>query len=112
MVFPLMNANKKIRLSQYAPGNKDVLRDAMCGQDQKGKSSEAWHQLDAYFPFDPYQLPKSKRWVEGDYLDWRGVPGMVDIDSEGNTDDDSGEEEDEEGDSEDEEETATDEDED
>lgn len=113
MVFPLMNANKQIRLSQFSTGNKDVLRDAMCGQDQQGRS-EAWHQLDAYFPFDPYKLPKSRRWVEGDYMDWRGVPGMVDIDSEGNTDGESeDEEEDEDGDDSDddeEEETGTEED--
>ena len=33
-------------------------------------------QLDAYFPFDPYQLPRSKRWLEGDYVEWKGIPGL------------------------------------
>lgn len=116
MVFPLLNANKKIRLSQFSAGNKELLRDAMCGQDKKGSSGEAWHQLDAYFPFDPYQLPKSRRWVEGDYLDWRAVPGAAEMEGEegGGSDDDSGEEDDDEEDDseEDEGETATDEDED
>ena len=31
--------------------------------------------MEGYFPFDPYHLPLSKRWVEGDYLEWKGIPG-------------------------------------
>ncbi|KAG9991923.1 hypothetical protein KCU78_g19655, partial [Aureobasidium melanogenum] len=58
------------------------------------QSGEAHHQLDAFFPFDPYQLPKSKKWLEGDYMVWRGVPGMQDDDED---DDSSDEDEDEDG---------------
>ncbi|KAK6866037.1 RNA polymerase I-specific transcription initiation factor rrn3 [Apiospora arundinis] len=39
-------------------------------------NDETWQQLDSYFPFDPYQLPTSKHWVEGDYLPWRNIPGL------------------------------------
>jgi len=56
------------------------------------KSGEAMYQLDAYFPFDPYNLPRSKRWMEGDSLEWRPVPGMEFDDEE---DSDSEEEDDE-----------------
>lgn len=35
-------------------------------------------QLDAYFPFDPYKLKKSQRWVETVYVPWKPVKGMED----------------------------------
>jgi RNA polymerase I-specific transcription initiation factor RRN3 len=51
------------------------------------------YQLDAYFPFDPYQLPRSRRWLEGDYVEWRGIPGLdQDEDSDSGADDDGDEE--------------------
>jgi RNA polymerase I-specific transcription initiation factor RRN3 len=31
--------------------------------------------IEGYFPFDPYELPRSKHWVEDDYVAWRGIPG-------------------------------------
>ena len=72
-VYPLLETNKRIRLSQYSSSHGNgALRDA--GTSGNG---ESWHQLDAYFPFDPYQLPVSKRWIEGDYVQWQGVPGLV-----------------------------------
>ena len=53
------------------------------------------YQLDAYFPFDPYQLPRSRRWLEGDYVEWRGIPGLDDANESDSgadeSDDDSGE---------------------
>ena len=71
-IYPRLEANRRVRLSQYsserAPG---AIRDA--GNDDH---DESWHQLDAYFPFDPYQLPMSKKWVEKDYVQWKDVPGM------------------------------------
>ena len=49
-----------------------------------GRRETAWdrlkgdthHQLEAYFPFDPYHLPKSKRWVENDYNEWELPRGL------------------------------------
>lgn len=32
--------------------------------------------MEAYFPFDPYHLPKSKRWVAKDYNEWKLPSGM------------------------------------
>jgi RNA polymerase I-specific transcription initiation factor RRN3 len=85
-VYPLLETNKRIRLSQFSstPGN-GALRDT-----GNGGNSESWHQLDAYFPFDPYRLPVSRHWVDNDYVQWRGVPGL---DEEEEDEDDSGEEE-------------------
>ncbi|RDL34759.1 RNA polymerase I-specific transcription initiation factor-like protein rrn3 [Venustampulla echinocandica] len=71
-VYPLLETNKRIRLSQFSTaGGAGALRDT-----GDGGNKESWHQLDAYFPFDPYQLPMSKRWVEDDYVQWKGVPGL------------------------------------
>ncbi len=33
-------------------------------------------QLEPAFPFDPYNLPTSRRWLEGEYLDWKAIPGL------------------------------------
>ncbi|PHH81539.1 hypothetical protein CDD83_3554 [Cordyceps sp. RAO-2017] len=107
-VYPLVESNKRIRLSQflsstYATGG--ALRDA--GYEAQ---SESFHQLDPYFPFDPYQLPVSKRWLEGDYVHWESVPGLnagEDDDSD-DTGEAGGDDEDEEDQDKLEEETATD----
>jgi RNA polymerase I-specific transcription initiation factor RRN3 len=48
---------------------------------------ESFHQLDPYFPFDPYQLPVSKRWIENDYLEWQSVQGLNALEDEDDSDD-------------------------
>lgn len=73
-VYPLVESNKRVRLTQflsatYATGG--ALRDA----GYEGQE-ESFHQLDPYFPFDPYQLPISKRWLADDYVHWKSVPGL------------------------------------
>jgi RNA polymerase I-specific transcription initiation factor RRN3 len=103
-VAPLIETNKRIRLSQFSASLANgALRDA-----GNGGNDESWHQLDAYFPFDPYQLPLSKKWIEDDYVQWKGIPGLNQED-----DDDEADSEDEDGDDEEleiDEETATDDD--
>jgi RNA polymerase I-specific transcription initiation factor RRN3 len=86
-IFPLIEENKRIRLSQFVSdtyGNGGALRDTSAGVQ-----SEEAHQLYPYFPFDPYQLPVSQRWLKGDYVQYQSVPGLnVDLED----DDSSGEE--------------------
>lgn len=65
-VFSLLETNKLIRLSQYSSGSGAG----------NGHNNESWHRLESYFPFDPYQLPVSKRWLEDDYVHWEGIPGL------------------------------------
>ena len=83
-VYPLIETNKRLRLTQfmtsYATGG--ALRDA--GYEA---GDESLHVMDPYFPFDPYQLPVSKRWLEGDYVQWRGVPGLNADESDDDSDD-------------------------
>ncbi|KAF4951068.1 hypothetical protein FSARC_13014 [Fusarium sarcochroum] len=73
-VYPLVESNKRVRLTQYLSATYSTggaLRDA--GYEMQ---DESFHQLDPYFPFDPYQLPVSKRWLENDYVHWKAVQGL------------------------------------
>ncbi|KAH7023266.1 RNA polymerase I-specific transcription initiation factor RRN3 [Ilyonectria destructans] len=73
-VYPLVEGNKRIRLTQFLSSTYSTggaLRDA--GYESQ---DESFHQLDPYFPFDPYQLPVSKRWLENDYVNWKAVQGL------------------------------------
>ncbi|TDZ27218.1 RNA polymerase I-specific transcription initiation factor rrn3 [Colletotrichum spinosum] len=73
-IFPRVEENKRIRLSQFVSdtyGTGGALRDT-----GSGARDEESYQLDPYFPFDPYQLPVSKRWLQGDYVSYQAVPGL------------------------------------
>ncbi|KAK7755202.1 DNA independent RNA polymerase I transcription factor [Diatrype stigma] len=88
-VYPLLESNKRVRLSQYSAGaysSGGALRDLSFDMND-----ESWQQLDSYFPFDPYQLPISKRWVEEDYLPWRSIPGLSTEDDDESDEDGLGE---------------------
>ncbi|KOS19658.1 RNA polymerase I-specific transcription initiation factor rrn3 [Escovopsis weberi] len=87
--YPLIENNKRVRLTQFLSSTYSTggaLRDS--GFDAQ---EESFHQLDPYFPFDPYQLPISKRWLADDYVHWKSVPGL-------NADDDSDDSEEDEDD--------------
>ncbi|KAK4698116.1 RNA polymerase I-specific transcription initiation factor RRN3, partial [Lecanoromycetidae sp. Uapishka_2] len=100
-VYHLLETNKRVRLLQFV-GNKygGVTRETALS----ARRDEDYQHLDEYFPFDPYHLPKSKHWIEGDYREWAGIPGLDD-----EQDSESGSEEDDAVDSEVEEGTETDE---
>lgn len=73
-IFPLIETNKRVRLA-WATGSYlegIAVRETALTQ----KKGEERFLLDAYFPFDPYLLPRSKRWVEKEYVEWKPVPGM------------------------------------
>jgi len=92
-VITIIERNKRIRLGQSAPryrlGAIDLGRRETAWDRKKG---DVHHQLEAYFPFDPYHLPKSKRWLEGEYNEWELPRGMEHDDQDGdvseNDDDD------------------------
>ncbi|EME79077.1 uncharacterized protein MYCFIDRAFT_87461 [Pseudocercospora fijiensis CIRAD86] len=94
-VFSLLERNKRIRLSQVPSyfklgGTIDIGRRETAFDRKIG---EAHHQLEAYFPFDPYHLPLSKKWIEGEFNAWQLPRGMKQEDDEEEDDDESGEEE-------------------
>ena len=77
-VFPLLETNKRLRLGATVPYYSGV-QGLDIGRRESAwdrKTGEMHHQLEAYFPFDPYNLPRSKRWVAGDYNEWKLPPGM------------------------------------
>ena len=74
-VYHLLETNKRVRLlhsSGQAYGG--VNRQTALSARRDGSNQH----LDEYFPFDPYHLPKSKQWIDGDYREWAGIPGLND----------------------------------
>lgn len=79
-VLTKIEENKRLRLGQAysyygvpGAGGLDIGRRETAWDRKTG---DAHHQLEPYFPFDPYHLPKSKRWVEDDYNEWKLPRGM------------------------------------
>ncbi|KAI1948643.1 DNA independent RNA polymerase I transcription factor [Ophidiomyces ophidiicola] len=85
-VFPLLETNKRIRIFSF----NTICMDSRFGQMEREalSNNDLGPQLDTYFPFDPYNLPRSRRWLEGDYVEWRGVPGLRNEDGDGDDTDD------------------------
>jgi RNA polymerase I-specific transcription initiation factor RRN3 len=93
-VDSLIETNKRVRLSRSLAS---AYLNGIGGRETAltGKKGEEAFLMDAYFPFDPYVLPRSKRWVEHDYVQWRPVPGMpVEKDDDDEDDEDDEDEED------------------
>ena len=105
-VFHLLETNKRIQLTHYSGlwGRGDGQGQPERETALSARKDDSHQHLDEYFPFDPYHLPRSKRWIEGDYREWTRPPGLDDNQgSETSSDEDEG------GDSENEDGTATDE---
>jgi RNA polymerase I-specific transcription initiation factor RRN3 len=100
-VYPLIETNKRVRLARsLASGYLDGMGGRETALSQK--KGEDTFLLDAYFPFDPYVLPKSKRWLEQDYVQWKPIPGMPverDEDEEDDDEDDDDDDDDDDSDS-------------
>lgn len=77
-VFPLIETNKLVRLARsHMSGASGYLAGLGARETALSrKKGEDKFLLDAYFPFDPYLLPRSRRWLTGDYIEWKPVPGM------------------------------------
>jgi RNA polymerase I-specific transcription initiation factor RRN3 len=82
-LFPKIESNKHVRLSSMRRGPVD-LGMAQIERDLGWMGQSG--MLEGYFPFDPYRLPRSGRWIAGDYVEWRGLPGdEEDVDGDGGT---------------------------
>lgn len=91
--YPQIEKNKSVHLSQFFTGSYatgGALRDSGFEFDD-----EKWTHLEACFPFDPFQLPVAKRWLdlESSYVAWRP---MALLDREGEEEEGEEESEDEE----------------
>ncbi|CAI4217015.1 unnamed protein product [Parascedosporium putredinis] len=86
-VYPILEINKRVRLSQYIKSSYSTggrLRDI----GNESARDDHSLQLDSFFPFDPYQLPSSKLWLEGDYLPWSPIRGLNEDEDDGYDSDD------------------------
>lgn len=107
-VYSKLETNKRVRLARSIGGGGAGYMDGMAAREtalsMKHKGGDEGFLLDAYFPFDPYVLPQSRRWIVSDYVEWRPVPGMRrrEGDEEDEDEDDDDDSEEEEGDSEEE----------
>ena len=90
-VFHILETNKRIRLSRFSSFTDSNLKHSAPDRETalSTNSDDSHQHLDEYFPFDPYHLPRSKRWIEGDYREWAGVPGLKDQDTDSDDDDHS-----------------------
>ncbi|KAG8527015.1 uncharacterized protein KY384_008444 [Bacidia gigantensis] len=88
-VYHLLETNKRIK-------SRNAVAVAGCqlyGQLERDTAlsishNEGHQHLDAYFPFDPYHLPRSKKWIEGDYRSWKGLPGLEEEKDDSDSEDD------------------------
>lgn len=71
-----LESNRRLRLSQFSGprGYGGMLRETALNS----RKDEEHYQLEEYFPFDPYHLPRSKRWINSDYREWTSIPGLED----------------------------------
>jgi len=81
--YPILEANK--RSSDGDPSQRTPPHQTFA-------PPQANAELNTFFPFDPYRLPKSSRYIDGVYREWSAVAINDDDDDE---DEDGDEDEDE-----------------
>jgi RNA polymerase I-specific transcription initiation factor RRN3 len=91
--YPQIEKNKSVHLSQFFTGSYatgGALRDTGFEFDD-----EKWTHLEACFPFDPFQLPVAKRWLDlkNSYVAWQPM-AVLGLDGEDEEDDEGLDEED------------------
>ncbi|KAL9620582.1 MAG: hypothetical protein Q9160_004943 [Pyrenula sp. 1 TL-2023] len=104
-LWGLIETNKRLRLMT----SRRSLADLSSNINQPSREMAVLGDgllLDAYFPFDPYTLPKSKHWVEADYRAWQPLEGSEQGDEESSGDESDGQNSDAESDANDEEEDS------
>nr|CDP23080.1 Putative RNA polymerase I-specific transcription initiation factor rrn3 [Podospora anserina S mat+] len=96
-IYPQIEKNKSIHLSQFYTGSYaqgGALRDTGFEFD-----NEKWTHLEACFPFDPFQLPIARRWLdlENNYVTWSPISVLRKPGAEATDEDEEEEDSDEEG---------------
>ena len=75
-IFPKIEENKHVRVitSGFSRSTMTDLNISDAGRDMSWAGDNGI--LEGYFPYDPYSLPVSRRWIESDYVEWKGIPGQ------------------------------------
>jgi RNA polymerase I-specific transcription initiation factor RRN3 len=81
-VYPKLEENKHVRVQSSQVRTMADLTISNPDRDLSWMGDNG--MLEGYFPYDPYHLPISQHWIEGDYVQWKGIPGeeVNDSDSE------------------------------
>jgi RNA polymerase I-specific transcription initiation factor RRN3 len=65
-------------LGDYESGDEDT----MCGASGAGGATSSDNPLDSFFPFDPYLLRRSSRYINNIYVRWTGHAGRSELDED------------------------------
>lgn len=81
-IYPKIDENKRVRVntSWRSIADLDINQPSM---DMSWVGDDG--VLEGYFPFDPYSLPISKRWLTGDYVEWQGTSEDEEEESDGDS---------------------------
>lgn len=92
-VHSKLETNKRVRVQPFRGTATSGALNAQFGQIERETRADDDRglgvQLDAYFPFDPYRPRRSGRWLDGDYVHYRGIPGLHGRDDDEQHDSDS-----------------------
>ena len=82
-IYPKMEENRHVRMTTSWRAMSDL---AITNPDRDMSWVGDNGMLEGYFPYDPYHLPISKHWIEGDYVEWKGIPGEEADDTDSDND--------------------------
>ncbi|KAI1614916.1 RNA polymerase I-specific transcription initiation factor RRN3 [Exophiala viscosa] len=82
-VYPKLEENRHVRVTTHWQSMSD-LSISTSARDLSWVGDNG--MLEGYFPYDPYHLPISKHWIEGDYVEWKGIPGEKEDDTDSESD--------------------------
>lgn len=68
-------SNRNVRL--HAQHERSISQLEISGPDPELGLVGDNGVMEGYFPYDPYELPISRHWVEQEYVKWKGIPGEV-----------------------------------
>ncbi|KAI0638420.1 RNA polymerase I-specific transcription initiation factor RRN3 [Trametes polyzona] len=89
--YSILEANRR---SEYAPSTPGAAGGSRNGQKPRGLVFQhaMTSELNTFFPFDPYKLPRSGSYIQGVYREWASVAIDDDEDEEEEEDEEDGEE--------------------
>ncbi|KAK7905567.1 DNA independent RNA polymerase I transcription factor [Exophiala xenobiotica] len=82
-VYPKIEENRHVRMTSHWRSISDL---SISNPDRDLSWVGDNGMLEGYFPYDPYHLPISKHWIEGDYVEWKGIPGEEADDTDSDSD--------------------------
>ena len=86
-VYSKIETNRQVRIVT----NRKTVSDLTMSDPNRDLS---WMgddgMLEGYFPYDPYQLPISKHWIQDNYVEWQGIAAEEEAEVDSEDDEDAG----------------------